>query len=119
MIADLVRQIVRPTAVGVDVVEILVQALGQQETHDVEILVVMRRQPARVGASLLRRVRACEAPPENGRNRPGRAAYADARSRRHLRNDRRFQVAVMAHQVAHHFQQVGERFFAIDEERRR
>ena len=48
-IADLVAQIVRPAAERIDVVEILMQALGQQEADDVEILVVMRGQPARVG----------------------------------------------------------------------
>ena len=51
-IADLVAQIVGPAAVRVDVVEILVQALGQQEADDVEILVVMGGQPAGVGERL-------------------------------------------------------------------
>ena len=50
-IADLVAQIVGPAAEGVDVVEILVQALGQQEADDVEIFVVVGGQPARVGAA--------------------------------------------------------------------
>src|ERR1035438_4972960 len=47
--AHFVAQIVGPAAVGIDVVEILVQALGQQEAHHLEVLVVMRRQPAGVG----------------------------------------------------------------------
>ena len=57
-VADLVAQIVRPAAVGVHVVEILVQPLGQQEADHVKILVVMGGQPARVGARLLRRSQA-------------------------------------------------------------
>ena len=48
-VADLVAQIVGPAAIGVDVVEILVQALGQQEADHVEIFVVVGGQPARVG----------------------------------------------------------------------
>src|SRR5258705_11569429 len=32
-----------------------------------------------------------------------------------LRDDRGFQMPVMAHQVLHHFEQVGKRLFAIDE----
>ena len=60
LVADLVAQIVGPAAEGVDVVEILVQALGQQEADDVEILVVMGGQPARVGFGFRRR---CSGPP--------------------------------------------------------
>ena len=52
-VADLVAQIVRPAAERVDVVEILMQALGQQEADDVEIFVVMGGQPAGVGAAFL------------------------------------------------------------------
>ncbi len=47
-IADLVAQIVRPAAVRIHVVEILMQLFRQQETDDVKILVMMRRQPARI-----------------------------------------------------------------------
>ena len=47
-VADLIAQIVRPAAEGIDVVEVLMQPLGQQEADDVEIFVVMGRQPARV-----------------------------------------------------------------------
>ena len=47
-VADLVAQIVRPAAEGIDVVEILMQPLGQQKTDDVEIFVMMGGQPARV-----------------------------------------------------------------------
>src|SRR5581483_1564570 len=51
-IADLVAQIVRPAAVRIDVVEILVQFLGKEEADYVEILIMMRRQPARIGLRL-------------------------------------------------------------------
>ena len=53
-IADFVAQVVGPAAVGVDVVEILVQALGQQEADHVEVLVMVGGQPARVGCGLRR-----------------------------------------------------------------
>ena len=52
LVSDFVAQIVRPAAEGIDVVEILMQALGKQKADDVEILVVMRRQPASIGAGL-------------------------------------------------------------------
>ena len=47
-IADFVGQIVGPAAIGVDIVEILVQMFGQQETDDMEIFVVMGGEPAGV-----------------------------------------------------------------------
>jgi len=47
-IVDFVADIVRPAAVGVDVVEVLVQLARQQPRNDTEILVVVRGQPARV-----------------------------------------------------------------------
>jgi hypothetical protein len=47
--AHFVAQIVGPAAIGVDVVEILMQALGQQEADDLEVLVVVRGEPAGVG----------------------------------------------------------------------
>ena len=47
-VAYLVAQVVRPAAVGVEIVEMLVQPLRKQPRDHVEILVVMRRQPARV-----------------------------------------------------------------------
>jgi hypothetical protein len=48
-VADLVAQIVGPTAKGVDVIEILMQAPGKKKADDVKILVMVRRQPPRVG----------------------------------------------------------------------
>ena len=60
-IAHLVGQIVRPAAVRVHVVEILVETLGQQEADDVKILVVVGGQPARVGAAFLGRPGAASA----------------------------------------------------------
>ncbi len=48
LVADLIAQVVGPAAEGVHVIEILVQALGQQKADDVEVLVVMGGQPARV-----------------------------------------------------------------------
>ncbi len=52
-IGNLVSQIVRPAAVGIEVVEMLPQAFRQQPRHDVEIFVVMRGQPARIALGLL------------------------------------------------------------------
>ena len=51
-IGNFVAQIVGPAAVGVDIVEMLVQARGQQPGDHVEIFVVMRGQPARVALRL-------------------------------------------------------------------
>ena len=96
--------------IGVDVVEILVQALGQQEADDVEILVMVGGEPARVGRGLGSASSVRPAPRATERNRSGEQVSHAA-----LRNDRRLQVAVVAHQVAHHFEQVVERLFAIDE----
>jgi hypothetical protein len=48
-VADLVAQIVGPAAKGVDVVKVLMEPLRQQGAGDVEILVVVAREPARVG----------------------------------------------------------------------
>ena len=48
-IADFIAQIVGPPAKRIDVVEILMQVLRKQKADDLEILVVVRRQPARVG----------------------------------------------------------------------
>ena len=48
LIADLVAKIVSPAAERIDVVEVLVQPLWEQEADDVEVLVVVGRQPARV-----------------------------------------------------------------------
>ncbi len=45
---DFVAQIIRPPAIGIDIVEMLMQAARQQTGDYVEILVVMGRQPARV-----------------------------------------------------------------------
>ena len=42
-------------------------------------------------------------------------ATAEAGDHDELRNNGRLHVAVVAHQMAHHFLQVGERFDAIDE----
>ena len=107
-VADLVAQIVRPAAERVDVVEILMQALRQQEADDVEVLVVMGGEPARIGAALLR---ACSARAMASGDRTKSAGAQE----RILRNDRGLQVAVVAHQVPHHFEQVGQRLFAVDE----
>src|ERR1700734_1985420 len=43
-----VTQVVRPPAVGVNIVEILMQATRQQPGDNIEILIVMGSQPARV-----------------------------------------------------------------------
>ena len=45
-IGHFVAQIVGPPAVGVNIVEMLVQSLGQKPRDDIEILVVMRGEPA-------------------------------------------------------------------------
>jgi hypothetical protein len=47
-----VAQVVRPPAVGVNIVEILVQATGQQAGDNIEILIVMGSQPAGVALCL-------------------------------------------------------------------
>jgi len=44
-IGNFVSEIISPAAVGVDVVEMLVQRFGEEPRYDVEIFVVMRRQP--------------------------------------------------------------------------
>jgi len=51
-IVHLIAQIVRPPAVGVHVVEMLVQVARKQPRNHVEILVVVRREPARVALGL-------------------------------------------------------------------
>src|SRR5690242_550289 len=62
-VADLVAEVVGPAAKRVDIVEILVQAFGQQKSYDVEVLVMMGGEPARVslggrsGVSTLERLR--------------------------------------------------------------
>ena len=110
-VADLVAQIVRPAAEGVDVVEILMQALGQKKADDVEVFVVMGGQPARVLLGFRWRVRAAQ--------RLGRIDIApwaaSMPGRRALGYDRGLHVTVVAHQVPHHFQQVGQRLHAVDE----
>ncbi len=52
-VADLIAQIISPAAKCVYVVEVLMQALGKQKTDDVKILVMVRRQPPRVGQGFL------------------------------------------------------------------
>ncbi len=47
-IGNFVAKIVGPAAVGVDVVEMLMQGLGEEPRNDVEIFVMVRRKPARV-----------------------------------------------------------------------
>ncbi len=108
-VADLVAQIVGPAAERIDVVEILMQALGQQKTDDVEIFVMMRRQPARVGERFLRRPGALH----RFRRRQEMQWDREIRTGPPLRNDGGLQVAVVAHQVLHHFEQIGERLDAI------
>ena len=54
-VANFVAQIVRPAAERIHVIEILVQALRQQETDHMEIFVVMRGQPARILLGLFQR----------------------------------------------------------------
>ena len=109
MIADLVAQIVGPAAERVDVVEILMQALGQQEADDVKIFVVVGGQPARVCSRFARASSVGSAPPAERRTRRERASTA------HLRDDGGLQVAVVAHQVLHHFEQIRQRLYAIHE----
>ena len=48
-VADLIAQIISPAAKCVDVVEVLMEALRKQKTDDVKVLVMVRRQPPRVG----------------------------------------------------------------------
>ena len=45
---DFVAQVVGPTAVGIDIVEMLMQAARQQPGNDIEVFVVVRGQPAGV-----------------------------------------------------------------------
>ena len=47
-VRNFVAEIVGPAAIGVDIVEMLVEFLGEQPGDDIEILVVMRGEPARV-----------------------------------------------------------------------
>src|SRR5437764_1380762 len=47
-VSDLIAQIVSPAAECINVVEILMQALGQQEADHVEIFIMAGNQPARV-----------------------------------------------------------------------
>ena len=47
-IRDLVAEIVGPAAVRVDIVKMLVQGLGKEPGDYVEVLVMMRGEPARV-----------------------------------------------------------------------
>ena len=47
-ISDLVAQIVRPAAIGIDVVEMLMKSFGEQPGNDVEVFVMMRGEPSRV-----------------------------------------------------------------------
>src|SRR5438477_6930411 len=62
-VADLVAQVVSPAAEGIDVVEVLMQALRKQEGDNVEVFVVMGGEPARVllgrggGVSVVQRLR--------------------------------------------------------------
>ena len=48
-VADFVAEIIAPAAIGIDVVEILVEFPGKQEADDMEILVVFGGEPAGVG----------------------------------------------------------------------
>ena len=47
-VRNFIAQVVGPAAVGVKIVEVLVQASRQQPRHDIEVFVVRRRQAARV-----------------------------------------------------------------------
>src|SRR6476620_1463904 len=47
-IGDFVAEIVGPTAIGIYVVEMLMEVLRQKPGHDVKILVMVGRKPARV-----------------------------------------------------------------------
>ncbi len=49
-VANFVTKIIRPAAIRVDIVEILVQRFGEKPGYDVEVFVVMRCQPPRFGA---------------------------------------------------------------------
>ena len=111
-VADLVAEVVRPAAERIDVVEILVQMLGQQKADDVEIFVMMSGEPAGVGERLRQAPGAASAASGERTKFAGRRTWHAS-----LRNDRRLHVAVVAHQVAHHFEQIGQRLFAIDEDR--
>ena len=53
-IRNFVSEIVRPAAVGVDVVEMLVQFARKEPGHDAKILVVVRGEPARVALRFVR-----------------------------------------------------------------
>ena len=112
-VADFIAQIVGPAAERIDVVEILMQALGQQKADDVEIFVVMGRQPARVGSALLRGDQArFIASGDRQEMQWDRGTQSDPAL---YGNDGGLQVAVVAHQVLHHFQQIRERLHAIHE----
>ena len=121
--AHLVAQIVGPAAIGVNVVEILVQALGQEEADHLEVLVVMGSQPAGVGFGFGDGGSRASAPGERRafRRAEGGLEALPRASERHpqrctsSRNDGRLQMAVVAHQMAHHFEQVGQRLLAVDE----
>jgi hypothetical protein len=54
-IGNLVAQIIGPAAVGVEIIEVLVQFLRQEPTGDVEIFIVVGGEPARVLLRGLRR----------------------------------------------------------------
>ena len=69
-IADLVGQIVRPAAVGVHVVEILMEALGQQKADDVESSRSDWWPASACRRGLPRPARSGRAPRANGRRPP-------------------------------------------------
>ena len=48
-VARLIAQVIRPAAERIDVIEVLMQALGEKKADYLEILVVVRGQPARIG----------------------------------------------------------------------
>ena len=52
-IVYLIRQVIRPTAEGVDVVEILVEVFREQERDYVEIFVVVMGEPTGIGERFL------------------------------------------------------------------
>src|SRR5258708_9788919 len=55
VIGNVVAKIIGPAAVGVDIVEMLVQLFGEQPRYNIEIFVVMRGQPACVFLRFFRR----------------------------------------------------------------
>ena len=75
-VARLVGQVVGPAAIGVDIVEMLPQAPGQQPTGDGEILVVPPGQPPAVPAALAA-ARAARAAWLPGRIVPDRGKHVD------------------------------------------